>query len=400
MLMALASLTWAIQVTGDLAAAEPVMDEALAIAREDGKLYRVSYLLGQQAFSGALLGRGAEADQKLAEGRAANPAFRDTFLLDFLGWVRLLTADLDETISAFRESLAWTGDLSRRRAYGAVAAVRALAEKADFDGAMQLVELSSETYGGRDWWIHSALPGWGDGLTRWLRGDGRPALDLLQATGFYMVVNGYWLFAGLVFADLAEAALDIGDGDLVTQAWAWAQQDPVSAGSATQRATAALTAACAHLNDGDNERAVDVLLPAAAAFATSGWAIHEGRSRALLGAALAPTDKTAARASLEAAVDLFDRSGAVVRRDRAQRAIDALGATTSRPPRAVTGPDALTKREREVARLAATGRSARDIADELFIGERTVETHLSNAYAKLGVSSKLELVRVAPSLDL
>jgi len=62
--------------------------------------------------------------------------------------------------------------------------------------------------------------------------------------------------------------------------------------------------------------------------------------------------------------------------------------------------DALTRRERDVVLLAARGLTAREIGDRLFIGDRTVETHLSNAYGKLGVRSKVELVRlVAASAD-
>jgi DNA-binding NarL/FixJ family response regulator len=53
-----------------------------------------------------------------------------------------------------------------------------------------------------------------------------------------------------------------------------------------------------------------------------------------------------------------------------------------------------------VARLAAEGLSAREIAERLFIGERTVETHLANVYAKLGVRSKVELARRASELAL
>jgi DNA-binding CsgD family transcriptional regulator len=56
------------------------------------------------------------------------------------------------------------------------------------------------------------------------------------------------------------------------------------------------------------------------------------------------------------------------------------------------GPQELTKREREVAALAAAGRSAREIAQQLSIGRRTVETHLAHAYAKLGVESKIDLI--------
>jgi DNA-binding CsgD family transcriptional regulator len=58
----------------------------------------------------------------------------------------------------------------------------------------------------------------------------------------------------------------------------------------------------------------------------------------------------------------------------------------------------LTRREREVARLAAQGHTAREIAEHLSITERTVEGHLSNVYAKLDVASKLELVRTAQEL--
>jgi DNA-binding CsgD family transcriptional regulator len=51
----------------------------------------------------------------------------------------------------------------------------------------------------------------------------------------------------------------------------------------------------------------------------------------------------------------------------------------------------LTRREREVVVLAVQGFTARQIGAQLFIGERTVETHLANAYGKLGIHSRAEL---------
>lgn len=54
----------------------------------------------------------------------------------------------------------------------------------------------------------------------------------------------------------------------------------------------------------------------------------------------------------------------------------------------------LTRREREVVQLAAQGLTAREVGSLLFIGERTVESHLAHAYAKLGIHSKLDLVRL------
>jgi DNA-binding CsgD family transcriptional regulator len=57
----------------------------------------------------------------------------------------------------------------------------------------------------------------------------------------------------------------------------------------------------------------------------------------------------------------------------------------------------LTRREREVAALAATGASSREIAAKLVLSVRTVDNHLQNVYSKLGVSSRDELVAVLRS---
>jgi DNA-binding CsgD family transcriptional regulator/tetratricopeptide (TPR) repeat protein len=51
----------------------------------------------------------------------------------------------------------------------------------------------------------------------------------------------------------------------------------------------------------------------------------------------------------------------------------------------------LTRREREIAGLAAAGRSTRDIAETLFVSPRTVDNHLQRVYGKLGISSRAEL---------
>jgi DNA-binding NarL/FixJ family response regulator len=51
--------------------------------------------------------------------------------------------------------------------------------------------------------------------------------------------------------------------------------------------------------------------------------------------------------------------------------------------------DGLTRRQVEILRLAARGRSNADIADDLTLSVRTVEKHLANIYAKLGVSGRV-----------
>jgi DNA-binding CsgD family transcriptional regulator len=53
--------------------------------------------------------------------------------------------------------------------------------------------------------------------------------------------------------------------------------------------------------------------------------------------------------------------------------------------------DTLTRREQEVALLAAQGMSKREIADLLFLSVRTIGNHINHVYAKLGIGSRDEL---------
>ena len=55
--------------------------------------------------------------------------------------------------------------------------------------------------------------------------------------------------------------------------------------------------------------------------------------------------------------------------------------------------EGLTAAERRVAALVAEGRTNQEVAAALFLGERTVASHLTHIYAKLGVRSRTELAR-------
>jgi DNA-binding CsgD family transcriptional regulator len=73
-------------------------------------------------------------------------------------------------------------------------------------------------------------------------------------------------------------------------------------------------------------------------------------------------------------------------------ALSELRAAGARPRRRrLTGRDALTVSELRVAELAATGATNREIAQALFLSQRTVEIHLTSAYSKLGISSRNDL---------
>jgi DNA-binding NarL/FixJ family response regulator len=60
----------------------------------------------------------------------------------------------------------------------------------------------------------------------------------------------------------------------------------------------------------------------------------------------------------------------------------------------------LTKREREVAALVAAGMSNLEIAETLFIGERTVETHVSHVLTKLEFDNRAQIAAWAVEVDL
>jgi len=113
-----------------------------------------------------------------------------------------------------------------------------------------------------------------------------------------------------------------------------------------------------------------------------------GRARALLALGIVRRrmrQKRAARDAIREALDGFEELGAATWVAKARRELGRIGGRTRE--------EGLTAAERQVAALVAEGRTNREVAAALFLGERTVETHLSHVYAKLGVRSRVELAR-------
>jgi DNA-binding NarL/FixJ family response regulator len=79
--------------------------------------------------------------------------------------------------------------------------------------------------------------------------------------------------------------------------------------------------------------------------------------------------------------------------ERARRELLATGETVRRRSAETAGE--LTAQESQIARLAVGGRTNAEIGAQLFLSTRTVEWHLSNVYAKLGVGSRRELRQAA-----
>jgi DNA-binding CsgD family transcriptional regulator len=122
----------------------------------------------------------------------------------------------------------------------------------------------------------------------------------------------------------------------------------------------------------------------------SGARLEHARALIDLGAAIRRANRSReARAALQDGLELADRCGAGGLVDRAVAELVAAGA---RPRRTVqSGAAALTPAERRVADLAAEGRTNREIAQALFVTQKTVETHLGSVYRKLEISSRVQL---------
>jgi DNA-binding CsgD family transcriptional regulator len=136
--------------------------------------------------------------------------------------------------------------------------------------------------------------------------------------------------------------------------------------------------------------AVDVLREATRVLEESPAVLELARAQLELGAALRRLGHPLeAREPLRQALEIASRCGAVPIAERARSEALLAGA---RPRRSrLSGVHALTPGELRVARLAAEGRTNREVAQALFITTKTVKDHLGSAYGKLQVSSRTEL---------
>jgi DNA-binding CsgD family transcriptional regulator len=140
---------------------------------------------------------------------------------------------------------------------------------------------------------------------------------------------------------------------------------------------------------GGDER-LALLREAVSVLERSSAALELAHALADLGAELSRSGRrTEGRGDQRRAISLARHCGAIA---LAERAMAGLHAGPGRRARLeLTGPDALTAAERRVCHQVAEGHTNREVAQELFVTEKTIERHLSSAYQKLGIRSRFQL---------
>jgi DNA-binding NarL/FixJ family response regulator len=182
------------------------------------------------------------------------------------------------------------------------------------------------------------------------------------------------------------------------QAAAAAVRLPLAAAWA-DRASAAVA-----LHAGDAPLAAERALASADTADTVGATIEGALSRIAAGRALARAGQAdRAVTELQRAAAALDACGARHYRDQAERELGKLGHRIHRRTRpgkpGAAGIESLTERELQVARLVADRKTNPQIAAELFLSQKTVETHLRNIFRKVDVSSRVGLARAIERAD-
>ena len=394
---------WAGLMSGSFTEADTALAGSVLIARELGRTYFQSMCVGARGCVLAFEGRLPEAYPLLTEARAIDPtSWRESVLPELELAVHWLAGTFDTAVDQARESLTWNSSgMSRRRAHSLAFGVLANVETGRLVEARRLLDVAVGAYGELGSWSQPRTTCLHAGsVLEWC--EGKPGAALIQMRRNAPALCGYGALtvAAFAFADLAELAGQERDAGAVAEAATGLAALAARLDRDLYRGLAAMASAWDALTAGDVPRATASAEQAVALLDGLGYTPFSARALDVLGRALSSRDRSRAREVLERTAAMFDGCGAVWRRDRALDALRRLGGARSARSAPAAGRAALSAREREVARLAVQGRTAPHIARELFIGERTVESHLARIYAKLGVASKFELAQRAAELGL
>jgi DNA-binding CsgD family transcriptional regulator len=160
----------------------------------------------------------------------------------------------------------------------------------------------------------------------------------------------------------------------------------------------ALAARCRALLARDDEETEAAFAETLALYERTSRPYERARTELLYGEQLRrKRRRVEARDHLRTALEAFEGLGAVAWAERARAELRASGETArKRDPSTVSE---LTPQELQVARFVAEGLSNKEVAAQLFLSPRTIDAHLRNVFAKLGITSRTQLARLQLGFD-
>jgi len=406
--------------------ARPYFAEAIGLARALGDGWRLSQILSWQAFGSLMVGDPIAVRAAAEEGRDLADAIGDRFASDgcrmCLAAAQGMTGDLAGGVAQLRELIA-EADAAHDLYWGCGALftqARMLAYHGDpsaaRDAANAAVEVAAELGGFFPGLAYAGLT-----IATLAAGDVAAADDAIAAGWPHLSIQPKQAAIWIVYA--AQAALARGD---LTAARRLADET-VAATSGFHLSLALTTRAGVAIAQGEPEQAGRDAHDALATAASTGTYAAAPDTLECLAALAVEAGNHREAARLFGAADAMRQRGGLVRfkifdtffelpvaalRDgmgendfesawaegaalSTDEAIAYAQRRRGERKRPASGWASLTPTERDVVRLVSEGLANNDIATRLFVSPRTVQTHLTHVYTKLGLTSRVQLAQEA-----
>jgi predicted ATPase/DNA-binding CsgD family transcriptional regulator len=412
-------------VSGEAAA--PYFVEAIGLARELDDRWTLSQLLGFQAVVACTFGDPIAARVAAEEGLDLAEAIGDRFISRrcrwSLGWAQMINGDPAGAVAQFGAVVAQAEaahDVTYM-VYGLGSQGMALAYQGDTGAARAAADATIETAGGELGGIPGGLGYTALGVAALAAGDVGTALDATEAAGPHMGVlpgtaaaqRAFGAQAALAGGDLIAARRLVADVVTTTKGWhlmlllttracvAIAQGEPQQAERDAHDALGCAAEVEAYLSISDTLECLAALAGDSGSHREAArlfGAAHGIRQR--IGTVRFKAWDASYKASMAALRDAmgekeFESAWAEGAALSTEEAIAYAQRGRGQRKRPTSGWASLTPTERDVVRLLSEGLANNDIATRLFVSRRTVQTHLTHVYTKLGLTSRVQLAREA-----
>jgi DNA-binding CsgD family transcriptional regulator/tetratricopeptide (TPR) repeat protein len=365
-LEALYYLGWAENYLEHYAEAIEHVDRGVRIARSTGEGRLLLPMMLVKGFPLEMQGRMVEAVELCetaveAARLSANPHYLFWALFE-LAWAQYYSGNLDGSIAASEES----------------AAV-----------GQRMVGGTMPSAGGG--------PGWALGVATFESGEHERGYEVMRAVCGPELEQKIPVERGFDWEMFTLAEISRGDLEAADDYASRSERNAEALGLRLPVAVAGRTRAALLLAQGEPLEAARAAGTSADCALEIGAVLQSAFSRQVQGQALAAAgERTAAIDALRQAERDFDACGSLRVRDATRRDLRKLGARAE-PRGPATDEDSgvasLTKRELEIAALVTDRKTNKEIAGELFLSAKTIESHLRNIFVKLGASSRVEVAR-------